>query len=82
MANRYPIWGPHWRKGLAIALAWNGETVDLVNNTKFFETKNRKWVTVPLHPDLQEHLSSLASVESKTNPKDGQAGSRGGMASP
>jgi integrase len=48
------------RLGDCTKMQW--EKVDLANNTlEFFETKNQKWVTVPLHPDLQEHLSKLAN---------------------
>jgi integrase len=50
------------RLGDCTKMEW--ENVDLVNGTlKFFEAKNQKWVAVPLHPDLQEHLSKLAGID-------------------
>ena len=29
----------------------------------FFESKNQKWITLPLHPELHQHLSKLASID-------------------
>jgi integrase len=50
------------RLGDCTRMEW--ENVDLVTGTlKFLETKNKKWAMVPLHPDLQEHLSKLASSD-------------------
>lgn len=50
------------RLGDCTKMAW--DNVDLVNGTlKFFETKNQKWVTTPLHPDLEEHLAKLAGID-------------------
>jgi integrase len=50
------------RLGDCTKMEW--DNLDLANGIlKLFESKNRKWVTVPLHPDLQEHLSQLASID-------------------
>jgi len=50
------------RLGDCTKMEW--ENVDLMGGTlKFLETKNKKWVTVPLHPDLQEHLCKLAGSD-------------------
>jgi len=50
------------RLGDCVKIEW--DHVNLMDGTlKFLETKNKKWITVPLHTDLQEHLSKLATSD-------------------
>jgi integrase len=50
------------RLGDCTRMEW--DHVDLMNSTlKFLETKNKKSVIIPLHPDLQDHLSNLATTD-------------------
>jgi integrase len=50
------------RLGDCTRMLW--DKVDLVNGTmEFFESKNRKWIILPLHPELHRHLSTLASID-------------------
>jgi len=50
------------RLGDCTKMEW--EKVDLAKETiQFFETKTRKWNTVPIHPELLRHLSKIADVD-------------------
>jgi len=50
------------RLGDCTKMEW--DNVDLVAQTmKFLETKTKKWSVLPLHPDLQHHLSKLTTSD-------------------
>ena len=50
------------RLGDSTKMLW--DKVDLAKETmEFFESKNQKWITLPLHPELHRHLSKLASID-------------------
>jgi integrase len=50
------------RLGDCTKMEW--EKLDLAQGTlQFLETKTQKWNTIPLHPDLQLHLTQLAGID-------------------
>lgn len=50
------------RLGDCTKMLW--DKVDMMNGTmEFFESKNQKWITLPLHPELLRHLLKLADID-------------------
>ncbi|NDA68868.1 MAG: hypothetical protein EBY09_19940, partial [Verrucomicrobia bacterium] len=67
------------RLGDSTKMLW--DKVNLAEETmEFFESKNQKWITLPLHPELQRHLSKLADIDTPQKhitPKMAQLGPGG-----
>jgi integrase len=50
------------RLGDSTKMLW--DKMNLTDGTmEFFEGKNQKWITLPMHPELQRHLLKLAGID-------------------